>query len=179
VAEAEGDSDRLLQAHHSLWATLGSTGEALRAAQHCDRGLALYDPVRHASQAFAYGGHDPAPAAGNHLARARWCLGYPERAASAIRDALALSDKLAHPLTTGLSLTTSAFIRYQMGDYNAAREAAERTLALARRTSSRPGLTIAASCWPLSRPASKATTGRSSSSASSYPHAGRSPRIGE
>jgi class 3 adenylate cyclase/tetratricopeptide (TPR) repeat protein len=132
VAEAEGDSDRLLQAHHSLWATLGSTGEALRAVPHCERGLALYDPIRHASQAFSYGGHDPGACGGNHLARARWCLGYLERAASAIRDALALSEKLAHPLTIGLSLTTSAFIRYQMGDYNAAREAAERTLALAK-----------------------------------------------
>jgi class 3 adenylate cyclase/tetratricopeptide (TPR) repeat protein len=132
VAEAEGNSDRLLQAHHSLWATLGSTGEALRAVPHCERGLALYDPIRHASQAFSYGGHDPGACSGNHLARARWALGYLDRAASAIRGALALSEKLAHPLTLGLSLTTSAFIRYQMGDYNAAREAAERTIALAK-----------------------------------------------
>ncbi|PYM91318.1 MAG: hypothetical protein DME04_19410 [Candidatus Rokuibacteriota bacterium] len=132
VAEAEGDGDRLLQAHHSLWATLGSTGEALRAVEHCERGLALYDPIRHASQAFAYGGHDPGGCSGNHLARARWALGDLERAGSAIRDALALSEKLTHPLTMGLSLTTSAFIQYQIGDYNAAREAAERTLALAK-----------------------------------------------
>ena len=132
VAEAEGDSTLLLQAHHSLWATLGSTGEALLAVRHCERGLALYDPVRHASQAFAYGGHDPGACGGNHLARARWSLGYPERAAAAIRDALALSEKLAHPLTLGLSLATSAFIQYQVGDYDAAREAAERAIAVAK-----------------------------------------------
>src|SRR5438552_3770182 len=132
VAEAEGDSTLLLQAHHSLWATLGSTGEALLAVRHCERGLALYDPGRHASQAFAYGGHDPGACGGNHLARARWSLGYPERAAAAIRDALALSEKLAHPLTLGLSLATSAFIQYQVGDYDAAREAAERAIAVAK-----------------------------------------------
>ena len=132
VAEAEGDSTLLLQAHHALWATLGSTGEALLAVRHCERGLALYDPVRHASQAFAYGGHDPGACGGNHLARARWSLGYPERAAAAIRDALALSEKLAHPLTLGLSLATSAFIQYQVGDYDAAREAAERAIAVAK-----------------------------------------------
>ena len=132
VAEAQGDSTLLLQAHHALWATLGSTGEALLAVRHCERGLALYDPVRHASQAFAYGGHDPGACGGNHLARARWSLGYPERAAAAIRDALALSEKLAHPLTLGLSLATSAFIQYQLRDYDAAREAAERAIALAK-----------------------------------------------
>ena len=132
VAEAQGDSTLLLQAHHALWATLGSTGEALLAVRHCERGLALYDPVRHASQAFAYGGHDPGACGGNHLARARWSLGYPERAAAAIRDALALSEKLAHPLTLGLSLATSAFIQYQVGDYDAAREAAERAIAVAK-----------------------------------------------
>ncbi len=132
VAEADGDSGRLLEAHHSLWATLGAMGEALRALPHCERGIALYDPIRHASQAFAYGGHDPGACCGNHLARARWSLGYPERAAAAIRDALDLTEKLAHPLTMGLTLSTSAFIQYQMGDYDAARETAERTIALAK-----------------------------------------------
>jgi class 3 adenylate cyclase/tetratricopeptide (TPR) repeat protein len=132
VAEAARDTDLLLQAHHSLWATLGATGEALRAMPHCERGLALYDPIRHASHASAYGGHDPGSCSGNHLARACWSLGYPERAAFAVRDALALSEKLAHPLTLGLSLSATAFVRYQLGAYDAARDAAERTLALAK-----------------------------------------------
>ncbi len=132
VAEPAGDSARLLEAHHSLWATLGAMGEAVRAVPHCERGIALYDPSRHASQAFAYGGHDAGACCGNHLARAQWSLGYPERAGGAIRDALGLVEKLAHPLTMGLTLGTSAFLRYQMGDYDTARETAERMIALAK-----------------------------------------------
>ena len=58
VAESDGDSGRLLEAHHSVWATMGAMGEAVRAIPHCERGIALYDPARHASQAFVYGGHD-------------------------------------------------------------------------------------------------------------------------
>ena len=64
---------------------LGAMGEAVRAIPHCESGIALYDPSRHASQAFAYGGHNAGACCGNHLARARWSLGYPERAAAAIR----------------------------------------------------------------------------------------------
>ena len=132
VAEADGDSGRLLEAHHSLWATLGAMGEAGRAISHCEHGIALYDPSRHAAQAFAYGGHDAGACCGNHLARARWSLGYPKRAAAAVQDALALTEKLAHPLTSVLTLSTSAFIKYQLGEHDAARETAERMIALAK-----------------------------------------------
>ena len=131
VAEADGNHDRLLQAHHSLWATLGSTGEAARALPHCERGLALYDPSRHASHAFAYGGHDPGACCGTHLARAQWSLGYPERAAAAIRDAVAVTQRLAHPLSMILTKSARAFLEYQNGEYDAARETAERMVALA------------------------------------------------
>jgi tetratricopeptide (TPR) repeat protein len=131
VAEADGNPDRLLQAHHSLWATLGSTGEAARALPHCERGLTLYDPSRHASHAFAYGGHDPGACCGTHLARAQWSLGYPERAAAAIHDAVALTERLAHPLSMILTKSARAFLEYQNGEYDAARETAERMVALA------------------------------------------------
>jgi transcriptional regulator with AAA-type ATPase domain/tetratricopeptide (TPR) repeat protein len=131
VAEADENPDRLLQAHHSLWATLGSTGEAARALPHCERGFALYDPSRHASHAFAYGGHDPGACCGTHVARAQWSLGYPERAAAAIRDAVALTKRLAHPLSMILTKSARAFLEYQNGEYDAARETAGRMVALA------------------------------------------------
>jgi predicted negative regulator of RcsB-dependent stress response len=131
VAEADGDSDRLLQAHHSLWATLGSTGEAARALPYCERGLSLYDPARHAWHASVYGGHDPGACSGTHVTRARWSLGYPEQAAAAIDQAVALTDRLAHPLSMILTNSARAFLQYQNGDYAATRETAERMVQLA------------------------------------------------
>jgi DNA-binding NtrC family response regulator/tetratricopeptide (TPR) repeat protein len=131
LAEADENSDRLLQAHHSVWATLGSTGEAARALPYCERGLALYDPSRHASHVFAYGGHDPGACCGTHLARAWWSLGYPERAAATISDAVALTETLAHPLSMILTNSARAFLKYQNGEYDAARETAERMVAVA------------------------------------------------
>jgi class 3 adenylate cyclase/tetratricopeptide (TPR) repeat protein len=131
VAEVDEDTGRLLEAHHSLWATLGSTGQAVRAVVHCERGLALYDRAGHASHRIVYGGHDPATCGGTHLARAQWSLGYPTRAAVAIRDAVALADTLNHPLSLILSTSALAFIQYHNGEYDAARQTAERIVALA------------------------------------------------
>jgi class 3 adenylate cyclase/tetratricopeptide (TPR) repeat protein len=59
VAQASNDSGELLEAHHSLWATLHSMGQPTEGIKHAELGVALYDRDRHASQAFLYGGHDP------------------------------------------------------------------------------------------------------------------------
>jgi class 3 adenylate cyclase/tetratricopeptide (TPR) repeat protein len=132
VAETDGDGGRLLEAHHSMWATMDAMGDAVAAIPHCERGIALYDPARHASQAFVYGGHDPGACCRYHLARTHWLLGSPGRAMGVVRDALALAEKLAHPPTTIRTLGVTAFLRYQMDDYDAACEMAERMLAVAR-----------------------------------------------
>ena len=131
VAESDGDRGRLLEAHHSLWATLAAMGETVAAVSHCERGIALYDPARHASQAFVYGGHDPGACCRYHLARTYWVLGYPDRATSLIRDVLGLVEKLAHPLTAAIALSTTAFVKYQLGDADGARDDAERMVAIA------------------------------------------------
>src|SRR5262249_21800338 len=99
VAESDGDSGRLLEAHHSLWATMGSMGEAVRALPQCERGIPRSDPSRHASQVLVYGGHDPGACCRYQLARFQWLAGYPARAAGVTHDVLGLAEKLAHPLT--------------------------------------------------------------------------------
>ncbi len=132
VAEADGDSGRLLEAHHSLWTTAGAMGEAVAAIPHCERGIALYDPARHAPPALLYGGHDSGVCCRSQLALAHWFLGYPERAAGAIRDALALAENLSHPPTMTMTLSTAAFLTYQMGDHDAARKAASQIITLAK-----------------------------------------------
>jgi class 3 adenylate cyclase/tetratricopeptide (TPR) repeat protein len=131
VAESGDDTGRLLEAHHSLWATLGAMGEAVRAIPQCERGIALYDPARHASQAFVYGGHDSGVCCRFHLARSHWLAGYPARAAAATQDALRLAESLAHPLTMVATLGNTALLNYQIGDHDAARRTAEQLIALA------------------------------------------------
>jgi len=130
VAETGSDPGWLLEAHHARWATLNAMGETTAALPHLERGLALYDPVRHGSYASLYAGHDPGACCRYHLARAQWLLGYPDRASAALRDALTLAETLAHPQTTVITLSFAAFLLYHLGNHEAARESAERAVAL-------------------------------------------------
>jgi class 3 adenylate cyclase/tetratricopeptide (TPR) repeat protein len=130
VAEGEDDSMRLLEAHHAAWATLSAMGEPAAAIVHLERGRALYDPERHGGSGFRYGGHDAGACARYHLASARWFLGYPDAAVPLLREARALAERLDHPMTKVVTLIYEASICYERGDRSAAREAAERQLAL-------------------------------------------------
>ncbi|MET0538414.1 MAG: AAA family ATPase, partial [Xanthobacteraceae bacterium] len=104
AAEAEGDKGRLLEAHHSLWATLNAVGKPLASLAHAERGIALYDRERDAAQTFVYAGHDAGACCRYHLGLTRWLLGYPDQALIAVREAFHLSEQLRHPLTSVITL---------------------------------------------------------------------------
>jgi predicted ATPase len=110
MAEREGNDELRLQAHHSAWTTWGAAGDPAKARGHADAGRLVYDPEKHASHRFVYGGHDPGVCAGNIGAQAEWLLGYPEKALASTADALALAERLAHPFTLSLALTVSSVL---------------------------------------------------------------------
>ena len=130
AAQAGDDTGRLLEAHHSLWATLTAMGQPAAAVTHTECGIALYDRDRHASQMFLYGGHDPGACCRYHLGLNRWLLGYPDEALAAVRDAYALAQQLDHPMTTAITLWYMAWVHYQRGERDAAAEIAERLRSL-------------------------------------------------
>jgi len=119
-AKTGDDSGRLLEAHHALWATATAMGSPLVGAAHAERGLALYDRERHASQALLYGGHDPGVCALYQFAANQWLLGYPDRSLTSVRDAQRLAAQLNHPLTTTNALFFAAWVHFQRGDHEAA-----------------------------------------------------------
>jgi predicted ATPase len=110
LAEREGDDELRLQAHHSGWSTLVYVGDPAKAREHADAGRRLYDPEKHASHRFVYGGHDPGACAGWIGAQAEWLLGYPEKALASITESLALSERIAHPFTLSVALTISSVV---------------------------------------------------------------------
>jgi hypothetical protein len=79
-----------------------------------------------------FGGHDAGTCCRSQLARAQWLLGYPDRARAAMRDALALAERLAHPATTVHMLGTVGAVAYQLGDWRTAGDCGRRMLALAQ-----------------------------------------------
>ena len=131
TAQAGNDTGRLLEAHHSLWATFNAMGQPADSITHAELGVALYDRDRHASQMFLYGGHDPGACCRWHLAMNRWLLGYPDHALGVMRDAFRFTEQLGHPMTTAISLWTMVWILYHRGEREVAAETAGRLHSLA------------------------------------------------
>ncbi|HSF02088.1 MAG TPA: hypothetical protein VLA62_03690, partial [Solirubrobacterales bacterium] len=131
AAQGSDDTGRLLQAHHAFWATLTIMGQPAAAMAHLERGIALYDREQHASQAFLYGGHDPGACCRYHLALNRWLLGQPDRALSALSEALRLAEELKHPLTKAIALWFAAWVYHQRGEGEATAATIERLISLA------------------------------------------------
>jgi tetratricopeptide (TPR) repeat protein len=130
AAQERGQSALLLEAHHSLWATLFILGEFGDAKAHFEEGLRLYDPRQHRAHAFVYGGHDPGVCCRNFLGLVTWELGYPDQAVRRNEEALGLATELNHPVSLIWANYYAAWIRYRRREFSAATERAESVLAL-------------------------------------------------
>jgi class 3 adenylate cyclase/predicted ATPase len=106
-AQADGDTDHEVQAHHALWSLRIYQGDLEAGCHHVDRALALYEVGRHGTQALTFGGHDARECGLNASSHALFLLGYPERAlahnAEGMAHALALGQPqvVAHALNWG------------------------------------------------------------------------------
>jgi class 3 adenylate cyclase/tetratricopeptide (TPR) repeat protein len=112
----KADDGLLLQAHHSAWTTCFRSGEPAAEREHSEAGRQLYDPDRHLSDRSLYGGHDPGICAANHSAQAHWLLGYPKKALVIGGEALALAERIAHPLSLELALFYDAMLHLDRGN---------------------------------------------------------------
>jgi class 3 adenylate cyclase/tetratricopeptide (TPR) repeat protein len=130
-AQAGDDTGQLVEAHHALWPTLISMGQAAKAVPYMERGIALYQREHHAAQAFLYAGHDPGACCRYQLGVARWLLGYPDRAAAVVREAQRLAEDLKHPMTITTTLWFVSWVQYQRGEHEMAADTAARQLAIA------------------------------------------------
>jgi hypothetical protein len=99
-------------------------GDARGAIPYMERGVALYDKTKHASQAALYAGHDPGACCRYQLGLARWLLGYPDRAVEHARDARQLADELRHPQTLTVTLWFTTILHHLRGDRQAAGDCA-------------------------------------------------------
>ena len=131
LAQRGRDPALLLEAHHTLWATLANLGDLTSARKHIEQGLALYDPQKHKHHAFLYGGHDPGVCGGAFAAPVLWQLGYPDQALQRSQDALSLARRLSHPYSTAHALFWSAWLHYHRGERTALRALVEESIALA------------------------------------------------
>ena len=131
AAENGRDSGHLLEARHSLWATLSAMGRSADALPHMEHGLALYDRDKHRTLAFEFAGHDAGACCHWHLAATQWVLGYPDRALREATEAIRLARELQHPMTNVIALWFAAWVAFQRGERDAAALSARQSLDIA------------------------------------------------
>jgi class 3 adenylate cyclase/predicted ATPase len=107
LAQAQPDPALHMLAHYQLGNVLFWRGEPAVARTHQTQALALYDPQAHRALAVRYG-VDLGVASHSTLARALWCLGYPEQALQHSQAARTLAEEVAHPFSLAQALVYAA-----------------------------------------------------------------------
>jgi len=104
LAERTGETDLLLQAHHAAWTTLFFQDDLEGCVAHAEQGRALYDLDAHRDHALRFGGHDPGVCALATGELALWLTGYADRALERSAAAVALAERLDHPVSLAVAL---------------------------------------------------------------------------
>jgi predicted ATPase len=128
-AQADGDADHEVQAHHALWSSSIFRGDLEATCHHIDRGLALYEVGRHGTQALTFGGHDARECALNNVGLALFLLGYPERALACNTEGLAHALALGQPHVVAHAHNWGSVLLQLAGELE---ELERRTILLAR-----------------------------------------------
>ena len=119
------DPGLVLEAHMSLLLTLLFMGEFTQAHEHCEQGIAIYDPEQHHSLAFVYGGFDPGETCLCYAGLALFNLGYPDQALKRMNEALVLAREVSHPFTLAHALFYASGFHFFRGEVQLAQEQVE------------------------------------------------------
>ena len=130
VAERAGDSALRVVAHDVMGDTSLCLGEFRAARSHMEQGIALYDPRRHSTLAFRYGGYDPGMACRCLGGHALWYLGYPDQALGLSREGLALARELSHPPSLAFALGHAGILHQLRREAPLTLERAEESMTL-------------------------------------------------
>ena len=129
AADAEGDPVFYTPAHGKLGEVLCQIGEFEKAQEHLDCAIRHYDRAHHRTHTRLFG-VDKGMFAFAFSAHTLWHLGYPDRAVTASRQALALGAELGHPFSRVISLGYDAMLHQFRADAKEVEARAAATMAL-------------------------------------------------
>ncbi|MFO1037560.1 MAG: adenylate/guanylate cyclase domain-containing protein [Geminicoccaceae bacterium] len=131
LAEAEADSTPLIVGRRMMGFSLFGLGELPEASRHLHEVMKLYDPALHASSAFLYG-HDSRVSALCFEALTLLVLGRIGDGLDAGSRALRFAEAMSHANTQAIAMCLAgALVQQLVGDAEACRELATRTIELA------------------------------------------------
>lgn len=103
LSQDSADPALQIETHHLFWSNSFFMGDYANAVHHSDRGIGLYRRERDHPLTFVYSGHDPGVCCRAFSALLLWIRGEPQGAVERCREALALAETMAHPLTLALA----------------------------------------------------------------------------
>ena len=106
-AQRLDDTAGLISAHATSGATLLNLGDFLAARDHLEQGIALYHPRQHPTLVARFA-QDTGINCYNFVALTLWLLGYPDQALARSREMIAISQRLSHPYSLGVTLFSAA-----------------------------------------------------------------------
>jgi predicted ATPase len=130
LAQSSHDSALLPYARYVLGNTSFWRGELLRAKEHLELAISIYDPERHARLAFRNLGFDAGVMCLCYAAFTLWQLGYPDQALQRANEALALAEGLSHLFSLANAEFCIGVLRQYRREARAVQEAAEDVIAL-------------------------------------------------
>jgi predicted ATPase len=129
LAQRQQDPALFLVAHFALGNILYYLGEFVRAREHLEQGLALYDAKQHRFLVFLYG-QDLGVTCWMFAAFALCQLGYPDQALKTSYEALTLAQELTHPFSLAIALATTVTVHQLRREEQEAQKQADALIAL-------------------------------------------------
>jgi predicted ATPase len=130
LAHSIQDPTYLSRAHMMHGETLYRLGEFAQVRDHCQQGIAVYDPRQRRSHVFLFG-NDSGIGCRIFEALALWHLGYPDQALKRAEEMLSLAQDLSHPFTLVFGLYFAALLHLFRGEVETVQERVEAALRIA------------------------------------------------
>jgi class 3 adenylate cyclase/predicted ATPase len=129
-AQSAHDPALLLYAQVALGNTSYWMGKFLAAREYMEMAATVYDPERNRPLIFRYFGVDAGVLCLSYAAHTLWHLGYSDQALKRVHEALALAQRLSHPLSLAYAEIFVVVLRQFRREPRAGQESTERLIAL-------------------------------------------------
>jgi class 3 adenylate cyclase/ABC-type transport system involved in cytochrome c biogenesis ATPase subunit len=131
ISEEIGDDDLKFEALHHHWGYAYFTGQTANMLAHAAEGVRRYDPARHHRFAYTFAGHDAGVCAHCIRAMGLSVAGETAKIKSELEAAVALSDRLQHPLSLLFAYGIMCCTLYVTHDLGACRASANEMVSVA------------------------------------------------
>jgi class 3 adenylate cyclase/predicted ATPase len=129
LAHGTPDTIYRIQSHLTLGGTLFCLAEFVPASEHLEKGAELYAHQNHRAYTSLA---DLGVFCSAWASQALWHIGYPDRALTRSREAVKLSEELAHPFSMALALNYAAIFHQFRREPEAAYQRAEAAIVICK-----------------------------------------------